>query len=106
MTDHATDQVATTETSEEDRSKDQFFVKLGDLAESMIAAHGSEFTMGAMIIAARFIAEGKPLKGGASGTRDCEGNATFAMTGLPAPFGTGRPEWPERMPRRGIPEGA
>ena len=53
--------------SEDDRSKDKFFVKLGDLAESMIAAHGKEFTMGAMIIAARFIAEGKPLKGSASG---------------------------------------
>ena len=65
MTDQAA--TATTDTSEEDRSKDQFFVKLGDLAESMIAAHGNDFTMGAMIIAARFIAEGKPLKGGASG---------------------------------------
>ena len=72
MTDDAIDQAATTQTSEDDRSKDEFFVKLGDLAESMIAAHGSEFTMGAMIIAARFIAEGKPLKGGTSGKEIAE----------------------------------
>lgn len=47
--------------TEEDRSKDDFFVKLAALAEAMIAAHGKEFTMGAMILSARFIAEGKPL---------------------------------------------
>ena len=56
-----------TDLSEEDRSKDEFFVKLADLAESMIAAHGKEFAMGVLIIAARFIAEGKPLRSGAQG---------------------------------------
>ena len=53
--------------NDEDRSKDAFFVKLGDFAEEMISAHGKEFAMGVLIIAARFIAEGKPLKGGAPG---------------------------------------
>ncbi|HJS85591.1 MAG TPA: hypothetical protein VJ779_09030 [Acetobacteraceae bacterium] len=45
----------------DDASKDRFFGRLGTLAEEMIAAHGKDFTMGALILAARFIAEGKPL---------------------------------------------
>ena len=47
--------------TEEDRSKDAFFVKLADVAEAMIAAHGKDFAMGALVLTARFIAEGKPL---------------------------------------------
>jgi hypothetical protein len=47
--------------TEEDRSKDEFFVKLAHVAEAMIAAHGKDFAMGALILTARFIAEGKPL---------------------------------------------
>jgi len=47
--------------SEEDRSKDEFFVKLAHVAEAMVAAHGKEFAMGALVLSARFIAEGKPL---------------------------------------------
>jgi hypothetical protein len=47
--------------SEEDRSKDEFFVKLANVAEAMIAAHGKDFAMGALVLTARFIAEGKPL---------------------------------------------
>ena len=47
--------------SEEDRSKDECFVKLADVAEAMIAAHGKDFAMGALVLTARFIAEGKPL---------------------------------------------
>ena len=47
--------------SEEQQSKDAFFRRLGTLAEEMIAAHGKDFTMGTLILAARFIAEGKPL---------------------------------------------
>lgn len=52
---------APVELSDEDRSKDQFFVRLAELAEAMIAAHGKDFTMGALVLSARFIAEGKPL---------------------------------------------
>lgn len=47
--------------SDEDRSKDEFFVKLAHLAEAMIAAHGKDFAMGALVLSARFIAEGRPL---------------------------------------------
>jgi hypothetical protein len=57
------------EANEEDRSKDAFFVQLAEIAEAMIARHGKDFAMGTLVLAARFIAEGKPLikrNGGAS----------------------------------------
>ena len=41
--------------------KDEFYGRLGLLAEEMISAFGKDFTMGVLILAARFIAEGKPL---------------------------------------------
>jgi hypothetical protein len=47
--------------TDEDRSKDEFFVKLAHVAEAMIAAHGKDFAMGALVLAARFIAEEKPF---------------------------------------------
>jgi len=47
--------------SDEDSSKDAFFVQVAQLAEAMIARHGKEFAMGTLILSARFIAEGKPL---------------------------------------------
>ena len=49
------------EMAEEDRSKDAFFIRLAEVAEAMIARHGKEFAMGTLVLAARFIAEGKPL---------------------------------------------
>ncbi len=36
-------------------------MRLADVAEAMIAAHGKDFAMGALVLTARFIAEGKPL---------------------------------------------
>ena len=54
----------------DEMSKDRFFQQLGLLAEDMIAAHGKDFTMGALVLAARFIAEGKPL-----GTRPTDATA-------------------------------
>ena len=47
--------------SDEDKSKDMFFEKLAVLSQEMIDAHGREFSMGALVLAARFIADGKPL---------------------------------------------
>jgi hypothetical protein len=47
--------------TEEDESKDRFFERVGELAEEIIAAHGEDFTMGTLLLAARFIAAGKPL---------------------------------------------
>ena len=45
--------------SEEEKSKDMFFEKLAELSQEMIDAHGKDFSMGALVLAARFIAEGK-----------------------------------------------
>jgi hypothetical protein len=45
--------------NDEDASKDRFFTQVGTVADEMIAAHGKEFAMGALILAARWIAEGK-----------------------------------------------
>jgi hypothetical protein len=44
----------------QETSKDYFFAQLGKLADEMVAAHGKDFAMGAMVLAARFIAEGAP----------------------------------------------
>jgi hypothetical protein len=49
------------ELSEEDISKDRFFERVAALAQEMIDAHGKEFTMGTLVLAARFIADGKPI---------------------------------------------
>jgi hypothetical protein len=49
------------ELSSEDRSKDEFTVRLALVADAMLKAHGKDFTMGALILSARFIAEGRPL---------------------------------------------
>jgi hypothetical protein len=49
------------ELSEEEKSKDAFFVQIAEIAEAMIARHGKDFAMGAFLLSAKFIAEGKPL---------------------------------------------
>jgi hypothetical protein len=55
------------ELSEDDRSKDAFFVQLAEIAEAMIARHGKDFAMGTLLLSARFIAEGRPLINRADG---------------------------------------
>ena len=47
---------------DEAESKDQFFKELAELSQRMIAAHGKEFSMGALVLAARFIAENKSFE--------------------------------------------
>lgn len=47
--------------STEDRSKDEFTVRIALLADEMLKAHGKDFTMGVLVLSARFIAEGRPL---------------------------------------------
>jgi hypothetical protein len=49
------------ELSEEERSKDAFFVQVAEIAESMIARHGKDFAIGTFVLSAKFIAEGKSL---------------------------------------------
>ncbi|MGI9406650.1 MAG: hypothetical protein ACR2O4_09785 [Hyphomicrobiaceae bacterium] len=47
--------------TDEEKSKDVFFQKLATLSQEMIEAHGKDFSMGALVLAARFIAEDKPF---------------------------------------------
>lgn len=47
--------------TDEELSKDEFFKRLGLLAQEMIDAHGKDFTMGTLVLAARFIADNKPI---------------------------------------------
>jgi hypothetical protein len=48
-----------TELTPEEQSKDEFFVRLSQLSEEMVARHGKEFSMGALVLAARWIAENR-----------------------------------------------
>ena len=50
------------EAQDTDKSKDRFFAAVGDVADQMIAAHGKDFAMGTLLLAARWIAEGKSFK--------------------------------------------
>ena len=43
----------------EERSKDVFFTRLGEISQEMVEAHGRDFAMGALVLAARWIAEGR-----------------------------------------------
>jgi len=47
--------------TDKDASKDNFFKRVGDLAQEMIAAHGEDFAIGGLILTARFIDEGKTV---------------------------------------------
>lgn len=47
------------EPAEGEITKDEFFRRVAVIADDMIGAYGREFAMGALILAARFIAEGK-----------------------------------------------
>lgn len=43
----------------EEQSKDAFFSRLGEISQEMVEAHGRDFAMGALVLAARWIAEGR-----------------------------------------------
>jgi hypothetical protein len=47
--------------TDEERSKDEFFRRLALIGEDMIAAHGKDFAIGALVLLARFLVEGKEL---------------------------------------------
>ena len=44
---------------DETAGKDAFFQQLASIANAMTAAYGKDFAMGALVLAARFIAEGE-----------------------------------------------
>ena len=48
-------------TLKDQAAKDESFRKLAEVAEELIAAHGKDFTMGTLILAARFIAQDMPF---------------------------------------------
>ncbi|TPE49871.1 hypothetical protein [Amaricoccus solimangrovi] len=58
MTTPETEAPAATLTPEE-QSKDLFFTRLGEISQEMVTAHGRDFAMGALVLAARWIAEGR-----------------------------------------------
>lgn len=45
--------------TDEQQSKDRFFERLAQIADEMEAAHGKDFAMGALVLAARWLAENK-----------------------------------------------
>lgn len=45
-----------TAASPEEASKDQFFSRVAELSQEMILAHGKDFAMGTLVLAARWIA--------------------------------------------------
>ena len=49
-------------------SKDAFFQQLADISNAMSVAHGKDFAMGALVLAARFIAESEARERAAAGT--------------------------------------
>jgi hypothetical protein len=49
-------------------TKEAFFERLGALSDEMIGAFGRDFAMGALIIAARCIAQGQPVENKAVST--------------------------------------
>ncbi|WP_233801504.1 hypothetical protein [Paraburkholderia sp. HP33-1] len=60
-------------------SKEQFFERLGAVADAMIEAYGKDFTLGALILTARFVAEGKDPADAAQSmilTADSQGSIT------------------------------
>ncbi len=56
----------TVELTAEEQSKDAYFGELARIAEAMVADHGRDFGMGALILAARWIAEGRTGQPGAA----------------------------------------
>lgn len=51
-------------------SKEQFFEKLGAVADEMIEAYGKDFALGALVLTARFVAAGKGLDDAVESTND------------------------------------
>lgn len=56
-----TDENVSLKTSPEEKSKDGCYEKVAALANEMVDLHGKDFAMGTLVLAARFLAEGKPL---------------------------------------------
>jgi hypothetical protein len=51
----------------EEESKDEYFRRIADIAQEMIREHGKDFATGALVLAARWVAEGRMAQGQGSG---------------------------------------
>lgn len=58
-TDIARERDMDAERTPEEQSKDRFFQRIAELSQEMVAIHGKDFSMGALILAARWIAENR-----------------------------------------------
>ena len=45
--------------SAEEESKDEYFRRVAEVAQDMIRDHGKDFATGALVLAARWVAEGR-----------------------------------------------
>lgn len=59
----------------ETASKDAFFEQLATISNAMVIAHGKDFAMGALVLAARFIAEAEARQRAAA---NADGHASVA----------------------------
>ena len=90
--------------SDEQTSKDHFFAQLASIAEAMTAAHGKDFAMGALVLAARFIAEGEArAKAAAAPTGDTAVPRSDALPHAAVPEHDARPSaiWTPGQPSPG-----
>lgn len=56
---HTRENAMPTPLTAEEESKDRFFRRVAEVAEAMVAAHGKDFAMGTLVLAARWIAENR-----------------------------------------------
>ena len=59
MTETMREEIMQGEQTAESKSKDEFFERIAALSREMVAEHGRDFSMGALLLGARWIAEGK-----------------------------------------------
>ena len=64
----------------ETASKDAFFQQLADISNAMSVAHGKDFAMGALVLAARFLAEGEARERAAA---EASGSPSAASSSTP-----------------------
>ncbi|HSV68931.1 MAG TPA: hypothetical protein VLI72_02375 [Methylibium sp.] len=43
--------------NDESKDKDEYFQRLAEISNAMVAAHGRDFAIGTLVLAARFVAE-------------------------------------------------
>lgn len=46
--------------TDEEASKDDFFARIAQISDEMIRAHGKDFAVGALVLAARYITDRRP----------------------------------------------